>query len=502
MLLFLGALTLAACTDHVVEEEDGHGVLVIAIDALRADHCGAYGYDRDTTPTLDGLAAEGIVFDRAWSAAPDSVPAHIAMLTGCDPNISRRTLPKDVPHSLVTTWGIPEDAPHLAREFLADGYSTAAFMDDAALSPNLGLALGFEHFPLESAKDARQVQDSGLEGEAAEFLGWLRSRGQRENWFAYLHFSDLEEIWSGSDPLWDTQYDPRPELDFIPPVSTASEVFFAIPQNRWSGGLSTLGEYEARYDGGIRQLDDSVGRLLKHLDRLGRLDSTTIVVTGAFGLSFGETGLILDHGTLGAVDLHVPMILRPSPAHGAGWFGREDGAPSRHCGALVSSLDLAPTLLDLVDIPIPERMQGVSLKPVLGGDALRVREFAFASCGVSEGYAVMDLERGLRSVMRGVGGSRAATVSWFGGAPRDAEELWEELVEYPLAGSLAKAAVLDPEGDLNRGISDPMRAAAETWFRGVHVLRTELQTDSWFSGSEEAIPVPSRRLWSLAKERP
>lgn len=502
LIYSLGALALPSCSEGPEREQDGHGVLVISIDALRADHCGSYGYDRDTTPTLDGLAAEGIVFDRAWSAAPQSVPAHAALLTGCDPNVSRRTLPKEVAHSLVTTWGVPKEAPHLAREFLAAGYSTAAFMDDAALSPNLGLALGFEHFPLESARGGREVHDSGLEGEAAEFLGWLRSRGQRENWFAYLHYADLEDIWWESDPLWDSHYEPRPELDYVPPVSTASEVFFAIPQNRWSGGLSTLGQYEARYDGGIRRLDESIGRLLKHLDRLGRLDKTTIVVTGAFGLSFGETGLILDHGTLGTVDLHVPLILRPSPAHGAGWFERSGDGTIQRCGALVSSLDLGPTLLDLVDIPIPERMQGHSLEPVLGGDALRVREFAFASCGVSEGYAAIHLDHGLRSVLRGSGGSYAARVSWFGGSARDSDELWEELVEFPLGGSLAQARVLDLEEEGPAEEASRLRAAAETWFRGVHVMRTELQTDSWFTGNEEAVPVPSPRVWSLAKERP
>ena len=131
----LVCIALAACRPAPEESQQGRGVLVIAIDGLRADHVGCYGYDRDTTPNLDALAREGVRFEQAFSTAPWFLPAHISLMTGCDPGIARRTLAKGIQPTIVGTWKIPPYVPHLAKEFLSRGYATAAFFDQAWLAP-------------------------------------------------------------------------------------------------------------------------------------------------------------------------------------------------------------------------------------------------------------------------------------------------------------------------------------------------------------------------------
>src|SRR6185436_7712959 len=102
----------------------------------------------------------------------------------------------------------------------------------------------------------------------------------------------------------------------------------------------------------LRQLDSKLGRLFEALRRIDRLKNTTVVVVGSYGVSFGESGLILDSGTLSDADLHVPLIIRPAPQQACA-----RGTKVQH---IASTIDLAPTLLELEQIPVPRAMHGVS----------------------------------------------------------------------------------------------------------------------------------------------
>ncbi len=135
---------LGACTGNVDSVSGGRGVLVISIDALRADHVGHNGYDRDTTPMLDALAAESVRFTNTWTAAPRSLPAHCAILTGCDPTMARRYYLSESRAPEESRFVIPSMMPHIAVEYLRAGYRTAAFLDSDMLSPVTGFDAGFQ----------------------------------------------------------------------------------------------------------------------------------------------------------------------------------------------------------------------------------------------------------------------------------------------------------------------------------------------------------------------
>ena len=115
-------------------EGPARGVLLIGIDGLRADHLAAYGYDRDTMPALEGLAGEGVRFTQMFSSSPVLIPAHISLLTGSHPGIARRFMRGELEGLDERRWRIPGRVSHLAVEFLASRYATAAFVDSPLLS--------------------------------------------------------------------------------------------------------------------------------------------------------------------------------------------------------------------------------------------------------------------------------------------------------------------------------------------------------------------------------
>lgn len=465
-LSLLAALSLAvpcgACRPEPVRSGEGRGVLLIAVDALRADHLSIQGYDRDTTPTLDALASAGVLFENHLSTAPWNLPAAASLLTGCDPYVSRRLLPAGLPRTLATRWSVPEQAPHLAQQFLLSGWTTAAFVDDANLAPPFGFGAGFQSWTSTADLPAGEV---GLAGLERTLVQWLRERSDDENWFALVHSHDLERTWSASDPRWDTVFAPRPELSSVPPVGDAEHLFHAVPRARWSGGLTTVGEYRARYDGALLRLDGEIQRLLNHLAQLGWLEDTTVCVVGTHGLGFGEAGLWLDHGTFDEVDLAVPWILRPA--------GDLSLGADRRVTDLASTLDVAPTLLDLVGLSVPAAMQGVSFVPFLEGRSRAPRDHLVARSAFQDGYAVLDRSWRLELTQPWRVDEEIVASSWFGHGPPFPQD-----VRVQLSSRAAGAGVeLDPNE--RAAHIERLCALGRAWVRDVEGRRGSLQTVGW-----------------------
>lgn len=386
--LLLASTLVVACGPRPTAARGGRGVLVLAIDALRADHVSGLGYDRPTTPALDHLAEQGATFLDAWSASPEVLPAHAAILSGVDPGLAQRpgTLASG-PAADLAGWLLPEGLPSLAQSFLAHGFETAAFVDHPAVSAIRGVGKGFQTFGGYREDAVNPELELGFDGVATKFVHWISGRSADADWFAYLHVNDLERAWTRAsvDPRWETLYEPREEMSALPPVAEGDHAFHAIPRPRWAGAPRTLGEYEVRYDGAIGQLDVKLGRLLERLRRLGRLDNTTVVVVGTFGVSFGEGGLFLDTGALTAADLRVPFVVRP----GADVAMRR-GA---RLGGIASLVDVAPTVLDVMGLRVPQGMSGVSHATALREENTPpMRTIAHAMGGFQRGAAAIDAD--------------------------------------------------------------------------------------------------------------
>lgn len=460
--LACAALSATACRPEPQRHSTGQGVLLISIGELRADHLKPYGYDRQTMPNLESLAEAGIWFADMWSTAPWSLPAGASLLTGCDPYLARRRLPASIPATVATRWNIPRQAPRLAQEFLREGWSTAAFVDDALLAPVHGFSLGFETFIMQSSPHAPPSSE-GLSGLPLRLVQWMQTLERGQDWFAYLQLSDLERTWAAPDPQWDTHFASRPELATVPPVGDAEHLYYAIPRARWSGGMQTLGEYEARYDGALSRLDTVLARLISHLAQIGRLRDTTLCIVGSHGIGFGESGLYVDHGALAESDLRVPWILRPRA---------EAGIPEgQRVPALASLLDVAPTLLDIAGLPAQPSMHGLSFVPYLRGRTTSPpRSFAVARSGLQDGYLVIEPDWTLELTRPWVVDDEILASSWYGAPP-------------PYART--------PRVELRRRGGEPVdqdSAALETqrlcalgagWVLDVERLRGSLQTVDW-----------------------
>ena len=249
---------------------------------------------------------------------------------------------------------------------------------------------------------------------------------------------------------------PRPELSRVLPIGITEPVLHALPPSRAAEGEPlTLGQYELRYDRGIRAIDKSLRRLVGYADDFGRTEDLTIVIVGSHGLALGEGGLYLQAGRAAEADLHVPLIVRPSSAlkEKLGWSAEEGG---RRAGGIVSLADLAPTLVDLLDLRLPQHVQGVSLVPMLRDPDVAVRERVFLRASAMGGRGIAESDTVLSAGADGVLSVRDRGTG--GAGPSDAhrgESLLESWANFQLVERRAlhfgeSAGGLDPQVELLR----------------------------------------------------
>jgi arylsulfatase A-like enzyme len=289
---------------------NGTSVLLVTLDAARADRLGAYG-GGVPTPNLDALAREGAVFTQAYTAAPLCLPGHASILTGrWPPHHGVRTEIQDL---------APRAGATAAELFKRAGYRTAAVVSSTLLDHSRGLARGFDEY-LDDLNEPGKKPGRG-ERESAErvvdrALGWLAGAGP-EPVFLWVHLSDAKE-----------PHQPPPDL---------------------------AKEYADRpYDGEIVALDRAVGRLRAKMAEARPQSVVAVVADHGDGLGdHGEDGF--GYFLYGATT-RVPLIVS-LPA------GQPRGTK---VPAVVRTIDLLPTLLDLCGLRVP-RMDGRSLRPLMEG---------------------------------------------------------------------------------------------------------------------------------------
>ncbi len=306
LLAGVAGLTLAGCGGK--GSAKGAPILLISIDTLRSDRLPAYGYTKGSTPALDAFAKDAIVFERAYSHYPLTLPSHVSLLTG--------QLPPE--HKVRDNAGYPFEAtkhpylPHLLKEI---GYDTGAAVSAFVLRGKTGLAAGFDVYEDSLAPKPGEtldlVQRSGRDTLQA-FLPWLRGRGDRP----FFHFFHLYE----------------PHAPYAAPEPFASR--FPDP-----------------YDAEVAASDQVLGELFAELKKLGIYDRAVIVVLSDHGEGLGEHGEA-QHGIfLYRESLQVPLLVKlPKSERG----GTRVSAPAQ-------LVDVAPTLLSLAGAAVPAGLPGLSL---------------------------------------------------------------------------------------------------------------------------------------------
>lgn len=341
-------------------------VLLISMDALRYDQSGLSG-TKGLTPNLDALAEESIVFHNAVSAAPWTLPSHMSVWTARWPSLHGVTnkLALAADGEMVKTSLAPgiETFPDI---LIREGWIAGGFTGGAGVTGAFGFGRGFDHY-----LDDRYF--GGLDHSIPDALQWLKAH-QSERFFMFLHGYDVHGQYELSDSSRaKARGDYKGKLDgtIAENAKLREQALAAItnPGDPPSLG-STIDADDAKfllalYDQKVREADQRLETFLSEMRTSGLLDRTVVIVMSDHGDEFLEHGAI-DHGaTLYEEQLHVVMMMRLP-----GYAQRHD------VDAMVRTVDIFPTLFDMLGLPIPAGVDGTSLVPILRGQGAALSAYA------------------------------------------------------------------------------------------------------------------------------
>jgi arylsulfatase A-like enzyme len=312
-------------------------ILLISVDALRADALSPYGQPGNPTPHIDRFARDGVVFESAISPAPWTLPALASVMTGLDP----------ATHNVGVDTSLPANVPTLAERLAERGYQTHALVTNWLVTRDSGLARGFDDYrlmvrppPTEASNGSfaarvwRKLTDSqpytgdndkiSAESVTAAAIDIMRTRRGRPQ-FLWLHYFDTHQPYAP----------PRP---FVPPGVPIDQARFVGDAHSLPATPQMAGRIRSLYDAEVRYVDASIGVLFEAMRSLGLYERATIVLTADHGEAFWEHG----HGAHG-VDLyqetvHVPLIVKTS------------GLAARREPVAVSTQSIMSTLFDVASV--------------------------------------------------------------------------------------------------------------------------------------------------------
>jgi arylsulfatase A-like enzyme len=362
--LLLGCLL--ACDSRPALPEQRSNVLMITVDTLRRDHLSLHGYARNTSPSIDSLAERGWVFENHISHSSQTVPSTISMMVS--------QYPVEHGYQHVETGQFAQAPPRYSEEllFLAEvlsqrGYATAAFVANPFLREKNRFDQGFDHFlgheeGTELTKAARQ---------------WMSAHIQNDDdapFFIYLHYM---EVHSPYEP-------PRKYRALYPPPLGAEGAFtYGLAPDTSDIDL----QFERNlYDAQINQVDELIGRVLSRVEKLGISGDTVVIFTSDHGEEFLEHGGF-GHGTTVYGELvRIPLVIAvPGKL--------DDGRRVTH---LTRAIDLAPSLLEWLEIPRPESYRGDSL--LTPADVAYAEDGPWRAAYSAEGKIVVHLEEGATQI--------------------------------------------------------------------------------------------------------
>jgi arylsulfatase A-like enzyme/Flp pilus assembly protein TadD len=319
VIVFL-VLTFTGITGKDLDATD-YNLLVITLDTTRADHIGAYGYNKAQTPNLDRLAREGVMFFNCYSPVPVTLPSHSSIFTG------RYPLGHGVRDN--GAFFLADEETTLAEKMkeLPQGYQTYGVIASFVLMSKFGLKQGFDHY--DDSLNAGQLitnYDSEIRAQQVyeKFSNWFsHQREAKKPFFAWLHF-----------------YDPHTPYDPPEPFNKEGD-----------NGL------QGKYDGELAYTDSFVGKIIADLKAAGQLQHTLLVITGDHGEAFGE------HNEYGhslfcyQENIKVPLIFYNTSLFKKGLKVKSP----------VNLIDIMPTLLELYQLSIPADVHGKSIANLLRG---------------------------------------------------------------------------------------------------------------------------------------
>jgi arylsulfatase A-like enzyme len=363
--LNLGAVAKRAVSVSRLPEAEGDApnILLLILDTVRAQNVSVNGYSRETTPNLNQLAQQGVVFDRAIATAPWTLPSHVSIMTG------------RLPGETSTSFIVPYDGefPTLAEVLKELGYETAAFVANRLyLGYETGINRGFQRYDDYSVSLSEFLVSSGLgrrvvhsptvrrfaeyydipgrkrAGDVTEdFLRWFDRRSGEHPFFAFLNYNDAHEPYLPPSPFEDEFGEPFERRN----DRSLYEMRRVVRTDRTELSPEGIQAEVDAYDGAINYIDAQIGVLLERMRRDGTLENTVVIVASDHGEHFGEHGLHVHGNSVFLPVLHVPMLM----VHG-------DRIPAgTRVQRPVSIREIPVTALDLSGVDTGEQFPGTSL---------------------------------------------------------------------------------------------------------------------------------------------
>jgi arylsulfatase A-like enzyme len=331
-------------------------VVLVSIDTLRPDHLGCYGYAKPTSPEIDRFRQQAVFFRWAIAQAPSTLASHASMLTSLG-----------LQHhgaSIAANSALKPGVLTLAELLRRAGFATASFNGGGQLHKSWGLDRGFDVYESATDSSTAEVGEDTLAGQVAKATAWLDRIGDRP-FFLFLHTYEVHHPYT---PTPERLHQMESGYSGDLPDRISIRLLEKINSGEHHLGPRDLAHIVATYDAEIASADAAFGDLLQRLRSRGRYDSTLVVLTSDHGEAFGERGRVGWHGDeLYDEQVRIPLIIK-LPG-------------SRLAGATVENqvreIDLAPTVLSVLGLPVPPEFSGATID--LAGGAADHPPWAVAS---------------------------------------------------------------------------------------------------------------------------
>lgn len=355
------------------EELEGYpNIILIVSDSLRADHLSTYGYELETSPNIDKLAKESIVFESAISSAPWTIPSISSIFTGKNPSNHNSTTRHMV---------LDADELTLAEILRKKGYNTAGFSGDSFIKAKYGMGQGFityrdrldffEYITTYKKFDIRYLLSFlpiyrliGADGELtaeelnSDIFRWLDNNKQ-EPFFMFIMYNDPHDPYNLGEEFRGQFTNETRDYRIIPKTQSIK---------RGEHAPKEIVDYMiALYDTEIFYLDHHIGKLLNKLEEIDLKSNTIIVITADHGEEFYDHGDFGHWGTLYEEAIHVPLII---------YYPKEFEA--RRVEKRVGTVNIFPTVLDTLGIELPDEIDSISLLPLIENRTGYDREYALS----------------------------------------------------------------------------------------------------------------------------
>lgn len=344
LVLFL-VFNLYAYYRGASQKPQGPNLVFISIDTLRADRLGCYGHEADTSPTIDQLAAGGTRFEHVYAQRGLTWPSLTSIMTSLYPKT----------HGVLKNqWPLDGEFITLAEILKNVGYKTGAFIANFYYAPNRGF----------------EVKKGGEVGDldktvTRDALDWLKQLNPKEDrFFMWVHYKNPHDPYTPPQQFIDLF-----DSTYTGPFDGSRPVLDSIYVNKIDLSSRDLAYINTLYDAEIRATDTSIARLLKRLDELGVTDNTLIVFSSDHGEELYEHNYYFFHScSMYDGVLHIPLIMKFPNVIPAGKVVTNQ----------VESIDIMPTILQILKVPLRDEFEGQSILPLLFGETNGVWHPAFA----------------------------------------------------------------------------------------------------------------------------